>query len=139
MNFCLLSNKRKVHDKVRKIKIPNTQNLIFFNSEFESGNLHRAIRVSDYEYNLYLEYDKNSRNYTQWYYFSWRNVRKGKIHFCFTKFSTLGVTVIFNIINLLKVDSSYNEGMKPCVYSKRNEETLGTKWHRAGFDIWYRK
>jgi hypothetical protein len=26
---------------------------------------------------------------------------------------TLDITVTFNIINLLKVDSSYNEGMKP--------------------------
>lgn len=51
----------------------------------------------------------------------------------------IGVTVTFNIINLLKVDSSYNEGMKPCVYSKRQEENIGTKWHRAGFDICYRK
>ena len=67
--------KRKIHDKTWKMRIPNTQNIIFFNSDFESGNLHRATRVSDYEYNLYLEYDKNSRNYTQWYYFSCRNVK----------------------------------------------------------------
>lgn len=92
--------KRKVHDKTWKMRIPNTQNIIFFNSEFESGNLHRATRISDYEYNLYLEYDKNSRNYTQWFYFSCRNVKKG-------------VSVTFNIINLLKIDSLYNEGMKP--------------------------
>jgi hypothetical protein len=39
----------------------------------------------------------------------------------------------------LKVDSSYNEGMKPCVYSKRQEESIGTKWQRGGFDISYRK
>lgn len=45
----------------------------------------------------------------------------------------------FNIINLLKVDSSYNEGMKPWIYSKRQEEAIGTKWHRGGFDISYRK
>ena len=51
----------------------------------------------------------------------------------------LGASVTFNIINLLKVDSLYNEGMKPCVYSKRLEEEMGTKWHRGGYDISYRK
>lgn len=72
--------KRKVHDKFRDLRIPNTENIIFFNSEFECGNLQRAVRVSDFEYNLYLEYDKNSRNYTQWYYFSCRNVKKGRLN-----------------------------------------------------------
>ena len=76
--------KRKVHEKTWKLKIPNAQNIIHFNSDFESGNLHRAIRVSDYEYNLYLEYDKNSRNFTQWYYFACRNIRKGQFHWFIT-------------------------------------------------------
>ena len=60
----------------RDLLIPNTENIIYFNSEFESGNLHQAVRIADFEYNLYLEFDKNSRNYTQWYYFSCRNVKK---------------------------------------------------------------
>jgi len=29
--------------------------------------------------------------------------------------------------------------MKPCVYSRRQEENIGTKWHRGGFDISYHK
>jgi len=29
--------------------------------------------------------------------------------------------------------------MKPWIYSKRQEEEIVTKWHRGGFDIWYRK
>jgi hypothetical protein len=67
--------KRKVHEKVKDLRIPNNENVIFFNSEFESGNLHRATRISEFEYNIQLEYDKNSRNYTQWYYFSCRNMK----------------------------------------------------------------
>ena len=49
------------------------------------------------------------------------------------------MSIQFNIINLLKVDSCYNDGMKPCIYSKRQEEELGVKWHRDGYDICYRK
>ena len=60
----------------RDLLIPNTENIIYFNSEFESGNLYQAIRVSDFEYNLFLEFDKNSRNHTQWYYFACRNIKK---------------------------------------------------------------
>ena len=45
----------------------------------------------------------------------------------------------FNIINLLKVDSWYNEGMKPWVFSKRKEEQTNLGWHRRGFDISYKR
>ena len=79
MNFFHLSKVLKSMKNKRDLLIPNTENIIFFNSEFESGNLYQAIRVADFEYNLYLEFDKNSRNYTQWYYFSWRNVKKVNI------------------------------------------------------------
>jgi len=54
------------------------ENSIFFNSQFESGNLKEVEKVNDLEYNLYLNYDFNTDNYTQWYYFSIRNLKKGK-------------------------------------------------------------
>jgi hypothetical protein len=38
------------------LQIPPDQNLKF-DSSFESGNLHKAIRVSETEYNLVLRYD----------------------------------------------------------------------------------
>lgn len=37
---------------------------IFFNSKFESGNLREVERISDLEYNLYLNFDFNTLNYT---------------------------------------------------------------------------
>eukprot|EP00347_Sterkiella_histriomuscorum_P001857 403370413 len=49
---------------------------LFFNSKFESGNLREVERVSELEYNLYLNFDFNTLNYTQWYYFSVRNIKK---------------------------------------------------------------
>jgi hypothetical protein len=51
---------------------------IFFNSKFESGNLREVEKLNDLEYNLYLNFDFNTLNYTQWYYFSVRNLKKGK-------------------------------------------------------------
>ena len=37
---------------------------IFFNSKFESGNLREVEKISDLEYNLYLNFDFNTLNYT---------------------------------------------------------------------------
>lgn len=37
---------------------------VFFNSKFESGNLREVERISDLEYNLYLNFDFNTLNYT---------------------------------------------------------------------------
>lgn len=50
---------------------------VFFNAWFESGNLREVERLSDSEYNLYLHFDFNTLNYTQWFYFSLRNIKKG--------------------------------------------------------------
>lgn len=56
---------------------------IFFNSWFESGNLREVEKVSDTEYNLYLNFDFNTLNYTQWYYYSVRNFKKGNLIFAY--------------------------------------------------------
>ena len=39
--------------------------------------------MTEFEYNLYLNFDFNTLNYTQWYFFSVRNIRKGKSLFNF--------------------------------------------------------
>jgi cytosolic carboxypeptidase protein 2/3 len=53
-------------------------NTLLFESRFESGNLRRAIQVYEYEYDLILKSDYNTRGYTQWYYFKIANTRAGK-------------------------------------------------------------
>ncbi len=40
------------------------ENTLFFNSRFESGNLREVEKVNDLEYNLYLNFDFNTLNYT---------------------------------------------------------------------------
>ncbi len=67
-------------------------------------------QVFDNEYDLILQPDLNTRAHTQWFYFAISNTRAG-------------VPYKFNIINLMKDDSLYNQGMLPLVHS---EKTLAT-------------
>ena len=97
---------------------------LIFESRFESGNLRRAIQVYVNEYDLILRPDINTRGHTQWYYFSVKNMRRGR------KYK-------FNIINLLKPDSVYNQGLLPLIYSEREAESSGVGWHRCGSDVAY--
>ena len=97
---------------------------LIFESRFEGGNLRRAIQVYEYEYDLILKPDINTRGHTQWYYFRVQNMRKG-------------VTYKFNVINLLKPDSLYNSGMRPLYYSQVEAEQHGIGWFRRGEDICY--
>lgn len=77
-----------------------------------------------YEYDLILKTDYNTSNITQWFYFRVNNtsrLRKYK----------------FNIINFVKPDSVYNEGMKVAMYSCKDVKVTGVGWRRVGRDIAY--
>lgn len=50
---------------------PHDSTLVF-ESRFETGNLRRAIQVYEFEYDLILKPDVNTKGHTQWYYFSVR-------------------------------------------------------------------
>jgi len=39
-------------------------NTLIFESRFESGNLRRAVKIGENEYNLILKYDHNTTAYT---------------------------------------------------------------------------
>lgn len=90
-----------------------------FESRFESGNLRKAIRIGNCEYNLLLEYDTETKAHTQWFYFSVRGAMRGQ-------------RVRFNIVNLMKYESLYNDGLKPLVFSVKSGE-----WLREGSSISY--
>ena len=49
----------------------------------------------------------------------------------------VGTKVKFNILNLMKPDSLYNYGMKPCVRSESHLRETGMGWHRDCTDISY--
>ena len=99
-----------------KLKEPkeNDRTLIF-ESRFESANLRKAVKISDYEYDLFLKNDYGTNGYTQWYFFRVQNTRKDKIY-------------RFNIVNFMKPDSNYNQGMKPLIYSVKEAEESRIGW-----------
>ena len=100
------------------LEIP--EDVLLFDSHFESGNLARAVLTHSHEYSLYLNYDTETKSHTQWFYFSVAN-------------HSLQGTFAFNIVNLMKYDSLYNEGLLPLVKSDRD----GDGWKRGGFAVAY--
>jgi len=51
------------------LNIPDIQNVLIFDSRFKNGNLRKVAKLSNVEYNLWLENDLNTKGHTQWYYF----------------------------------------------------------------------
>mmetsp|Transcript_18489 Transcript_18489/g.28376 ORF Transcript_18489/g.28376 Transcript_18489/m.28376 type:complete len:189 (-) Transcript_18489:1427-1993(-) len=72
--------------------MPETDDVLVFESRFESGNLKKAIQIDKFEYELVLKPDHNTKNYTQWFNFKIGNTRKHRQY-------------IFHIINFVKPDS----------------------------------
>lgn len=100
---------------------------IFFNSRFESGNLREVEKLNEFEYNCFVNFDYNSSTHSQWFFFSVRNIGKGRQY-------------KFNIMNLQKDESCYQIGMKPFVYStKRNREAGENLWRRGCENVCYYK
>lgn len=62
--------------------------------------------------------------HTQWYFFSVANTRKN-------------IPYKFNLINLMKQDSLYNQGLKPLFYSLKRYEYEGKTFYRDGTKICY--
>jgi cytosolic carboxypeptidase protein 2/3 len=99
-------------------------NTLVFESRFESGNLRRAFKKLDTEYELMLKTDYNTNNYTQWFYFKVSNTRRG-------------VPYTFKIINMVKPDSLYNHGMKVLSFSIKTRDIHQAGWRRVGKNISY--
>uniref|UniRef100_A0A673L3I5 Cytosolic carboxypeptidase 4-like n=1 Tax=Sinocyclocheilus rhinocerous TaxID=307959 RepID=A0A673L3I5_9TELE len=95
-----------------------------FFSQFESGNLRKAIQVRSHEYDLILNADVNSSAHCQWFYFE----VSGMVD---------GVPYRFNIINCEKGNSQYNYGMQPVLYSVREALEGRPHWVRTGSEICY--
>ncbi|XP_028637487.1 cytosolic carboxypeptidase 4 [Grammomys surdaster] len=101
-------------------------NCLRFYSEFESGNLRKAIQVREFEYDLLVNADVNSSQHQQWFYFKVSGMRAA-------------VPYRFNIINCEKPNSQFNYGMQPTMYSVK-EALLGRPaWIRTGSEICYYK
>ena len=103
---------------------PSAAAALRFESRFESGNLRRAVQVSEYEYDLILRPDANTRGHTQWFYFGVAKMKHGPLY-------------KFNVVNCVKPDSLFNAGMLPLVYSTKEVARTGLGWRRMGHNVCY--
>lgn len=106
------------------IPIDNNDTTLVFESRFESGNLLAVSKKSENEYSLVVQNDTNTTGYSQWFFFKVSNTRAN-------------MTYHFNIINLQKSTSLYNQGMKLLVYSEAHEEKTKIGWYRTCKNIQY--
>jgi hypothetical protein len=97
---------------------------LVFESRFECGNLAKAYRITENEYDLELSPDTKTRGHTQWFYFSIRNMRKGKMY-------------VLNITNFCKPHSLYTNGLRPLMYSEKRSKQDSIGWSRCGSKICY--
>ncbi|XP_078386099.1 cytosolic carboxypeptidase 4 [Cetorhinus maximus] len=97
-----------------------------FSSNFESGNLRKAIQVRKYEYDLIMNADINTDFQHQWFYFKISGMKAG-------------IPYRFNIINCEKTNSQFNYGMQPVMYSVHEALCGRAHWVRVGSDIYYYK
>lgn len=128
-DFSKLKTKGKVGNMIMppsQYYIPEAPNdpTLIFESRFESGNLMVAIQLSLNEYDLVLQNDVNTNGHTQWYFFRVSNTKKDQ-------------KVRFNIINLAKPDSLYNQGMRVLAFSQNSSKSDDLGWYRTGTDIRY--
>uniref|UniRef100_A0A8D0L461 AGBL carboxypeptidase 3 n=1 Tax=Sphenodon punctatus TaxID=8508 RepID=A0A8D0L461_SPHPU len=101
-------------------------NTLIFEARFESGNLQKAVKISDFEYQLTLRTDLYTKRHTQWYYFQVTNTQTG-------------MPYRFTIVNFTKPTSLYNRGMRPLLYSEAEAKIHKVGWQRTGNEIKYYK
>lgn len=95
---------------------------LWFDSNFECGNLSKAAISKDNKYILYLSSDTNAPDMSQWFYFSVENTRQLQ-------------TVQFTIMNVIKFSALYAEGiMKPMVFSEIDYKASHTTWSSDDID-----
>ena len=108
-----------------KFKNYNPNNNIFFNSNFESGNLRMAIKHSDNEYDLIIRPDNNSIRTFQWFFFLVQLNPNNK------NINLQDKNIIkFNIINISKKSIILNENIKVLSY-------YNNYWSRDTFNIFF--
>jgi len=95
--------------------------ILQFESRFESGCLDKAVRISRFEYALTIHGDPGSdRKWAQWFYFSIKNARPD-------------VEYTFHLMHFNKGDSLFGKGCMPLMSSSKSERG----WSRIGSNISY--
>ncbi|CCW66131.1 unnamed protein product [Phytomonas sp. Hart1] len=111
-------NDNVVSDSLSNAKTLRDTSSLTFRSNFPSGNLQRAIFVSEDEYDLILSWDTGTNSFTQWFCFSVSDYEPGK-------------TYRFNIINMEKSGSLFNEGQRVLMLHDTFTESFSFPYHRV--------
>ena len=125
------NEKLKTEELIKKNNF-NLDETLIFESKFESGNLQLVYlteksteeNLENDKYELFLTNDSNTTGYTQWFFFRVSNTKKNK-------------KVNFQIMNLLRKKSKYQNGIKIWYYSQKenNEKKIG--WHHTNEEVKY--
>ena len=99
-------------------------NVLRFESHFESGNLSQAILLSPDTYHCICEYDHNASGSCQWFYFQIKNVRRI-------------VKYTFFISGFHKKSSLYSSGSSIFWYSEQRARRENISWTRGGTNYSY--
>lgn len=99
-------------------------NVLRFESHFESGNLSKVYHLGGYTYHLVLEYDRNKSGSCQWFYFQILNARKERDY-------------KFYISGFHKGKSLFDRGAKIFYYSHIRAQTENISWTRGGDEYSY--
>lgn len=90
-----------------------------------------VVKRGEYEYDLYMRVDTNTKGHHQWFYFSAENK------------SRVTRQITFNVVNFTKPASLYesmnNQGMKISVFNERDDDLVGCGWTKGGTEIAYRR
>ncbi|KFP25686.1 Cytosolic carboxypeptidase 3, partial [Colius striatus] len=101
-------------------------NTLIFEARFESENLQKVVKVTEFEYELTLRPDLHTSRHTWWYYFQVSNTR-ARLPYHFT------------IVNFPKPNSLYKWGLQPLLYSEADAREHKVGWRRTGSEIKYYK
>uniref|UniRef100_A0A4X2KDT3 tubulin-glutamate carboxypeptidase n=1 Tax=Vombatus ursinus TaxID=29139 RepID=A0A4X2KDT3_VOMUR len=84
------------------------------------------VRKGVFEYDLLINADVNCVQHQQWFYFKVSGMKAAMAY-------------RFNVINCEKVNSQFNYGMQPTMYSVKEALQGRPHWVRVGYDICYYK
>lgn len=82
------------------------------------------VQVGCWEYDLYLTPDTSTHKGRQWFYFRVSGMKKEQPY-------------VFNIVNFDKINSQFNYGMQPVMFSVREYSERKAGWKRCGKNIVY--
>ncbi|XP_064308152.1 cytosolic carboxypeptidase 3 isoform X1 [Phalacrocorax carbo] len=125
-NSCFMDSRVRGLCPMKQILHQKGDNTLIFEARFESGNLQKVVKVSEFEYQLTLRTDLYTSRHTEWYYFQVSNTQAG-------------MPYRFTIVNFTKRNSLYKCGLRPLLYSEADAKKHKVGWRRTGNEIKYYK